>query len=183
MSVARSQTINGRIETKTKRNRSGGISWERLRQRLNEMGCKMKTKKRTDQIEIAMKNSLPDVNAGWIMHTDVGTVINDLKKDELLAFANAIIESVGSPKPAINVSVQRMYRFESERPMKALADIVVGDSLLIKGIKVVNGKNGLFVSMPQEQSKDKKWYDSIRCLTTECRDEITKVVLAAYNDG
>ena len=43
------------------------------------------------------------------------------------------------------VQVQRMYRFESDRPLKAFADIIVNDTLLIKGIKVFYGKNGLFV--------------------------------------
>lgn len=82
----------------------------------------------------------------------------------------------------LEIQVQRMYRFESDRPLKAFADIIVNDAILIKGIKVLEGKNGLFVSMPQEQAKDKKWYDSVRCLTQETRDQITQVVLAAYRE-
>ncbi|MCK5177996.1 MAG: septation protein SpoVG family protein, partial [Candidatus Omnitrophica bacterium] len=54
--------------------------------------------------------------------------------------------------------------------------------LLIKGVRVMDGKKGLFVSMPREQSKDKKWYDTIRCLTDEIRDQITETVLSAYNE-
>ena len=81
----------------------------------------------------------------------------------------------------LHIQVQRMYRFESDRPLKAFADIIVNDVLLIKGIKVLRGNNGLFVSMPQEQAKDKKWYDSVRCLTQEIREKITQVVLAVYN--
>ncbi len=81
------------------------------------------------------------------------------------------------------IQVQRMYRFESDRPLKAFADIIVNDALLIKGIKVLEGKNGLFVSMPQEQAKDKKWYDSVRCLTQNVREKITEVVLAVYKEG
>lgn len=83
---------------------------------------------------------------------------------------------------ALEMQVQRMYRFESDQPLKAFADIIVNDALLIKGIKVLDGKRGLFVSMPQEQAKDKKWYDSVRCLTQDTRDQITEVVLAAYKE-
>ena len=61
-------------------------------------------------------------------------------------------------------------------------DIVVNDVLLIKGVRVMDGKKGLFVSMPREQAKDKKWYDTIRCLTQEVRDQITEVVLSAYKE-
>jgi len=82
----------------------------------------------------------------------------------------------------LEIQVQRMYRFESDRPLKAFADIIVNDALLIKGIKVLDGKNGMFVSMPQEQSKDKKWYDSVRCLSKEVREQITEIVLTAYKE-
>ena len=60
----------------------------------------------------------------------------------------------------MEIQVQRMYRFETDRPLKAFADIVVNDALLIKGIRVMDGKKGLFVSMPRDQAKDKKWYDN-----------------------
>lgn len=82
----------------------------------------------------------------------------------------------------ISVEVQRIYRFDSDRPLKAFVDIIVNDVLLIKGLKVLEGKNGVYVCMPQEQAKDKKWYDSVRCLTTDVRDKITAVVLGAYNE-
>ena len=82
----------------------------------------------------------------------------------------------------LEIQVQRMYRFETDRPLKAFADIVVNDVLLIKGVRVMDGQKGLFVSMPREQSKDKKWYDSVRCLTKEIRDQITEVVLSAYKE-
>ena len=82
----------------------------------------------------------------------------------------------------LNVQVQRMYRFETDRPLKAFVDIVVNDCLLIKGVRVMDGKKGLFVSMPREQAKDQKWYDTIRCLTQEIRDQVTEVVLSAYKE-
>ena len=82
----------------------------------------------------------------------------------------------------MDIQVQRMYKFETDRPLKAFVDIVVNNVLLIKGVRVMDGKKGLFVSMPREQSKDQKWYDTIRCLTQEVRDQITEVVLSAYKE-
>lgn len=83
---------------------------------------------------------------------------------------------------ALEIQVQRMYRFETDRPLKAFVDIVVNDALLIKGVRIMEGKQGLFVSMPREEAKDKKWYDTIRCLTTEVRDQIQETCLEAYNE-
>jgi stage V sporulation protein G len=82
----------------------------------------------------------------------------------------------------LEIRVQRLYRFDTDRPLKAFADIIVNDVLLIKGIRILDGKKGLFVSMPQEQAKDKKWYESVRCLTQDVRDQISEIVLAAYKE-
>ena len=82
----------------------------------------------------------------------------------------------------LDIQVQRLYRFETDRPLKAFVDIVINNVLLVKGVRVMEGKQGLFVSMPREQAKDQKWYDTIRCLTQECRDNITEVVLEAYKE-
>jgi stage V sporulation protein G len=82
----------------------------------------------------------------------------------------------------LDIQVQRMYRFETDRPLKAFADIIVNNALLIKGVMVMDGKKGLFVSMPREQGKDEKWYDTIRCLTRDVREQITEAVLAAYKE-
>jgi stage V sporulation protein G len=84
-------------------------------------------------------------------------------------------------KENLNFKVERLYRFDGDGPMKAFADIVINEALLIKGIRVIEGKKGLFVSMPKMQGKDKKWYDTIRPLNNEAKNEISEVVLSAYN--
>jgi len=80
------------------------------------------------------------------------------------------------------VEVARIYRLDSGRSsLKAFADIVVDGKMLIKGIRVVEGKNGLFAGMPKMQSsKDGKWYDTFRILDDELKQELQSVVLEAY---
>jgi stage V sporulation protein G len=80
----------------------------------------------------------------------------------------------------LDIKVQRIYSFESDRPLKAFVDITINDCLLIKGIKLLDGKKGLFISMPQEQARDKKWYESIRCLSEEIKDQIRDIIIKAY---
>jgi len=81
----------------------------------------------------------------------------------------------------LSLKVERLYRFDGDGPMKAFADIVVNEALLIKGIRVIEGKKGMFISMPKMQGKDKKWYETIRPLSIEAKNEISEVVLSAYN--
>ena len=97
--------------------------------------------------------------------------------------ATVIDDNLSHVLTGVDVQIQRMYRFDTDRPLKAFADIVVNDALLIKGIRVMDGKTGLFVTMPSEQAKDQKWYDTVRCLTQEIRDQITNVVLKAYKEA
>ena len=78
------------------------------------------------------------------------------------------------------LSVKRMVRFDGEGSLKAFCDLAIGEMLLVKGLRVVEGKNGLFVSMPRQQGKDAKWYESVVALTKEAKDEVSRVVLGAY---
>jgi len=52
---------------------------------------------------------------------------------------------------------------------------------LIKGLRIVDGPKGLFVSMPSEQSaKDQKWYDTVSCLKPSVYRQIATKVMAEY---
>ena len=81
----------------------------------------------------------------------------------------------------LQVSVKRMTKLDGTGSVKAFCDVTVADSLIIKGLKVVEGKNGLFVSMPREQSKQGKWYDTVIPLTKDTKEQLTDAVLQAYD--
>ena len=80
----------------------------------------------------------------------------------------------------IDIKVLKIHRLADDSRIKAFADIGINNALLIKGIRVVQGKNGLFVSMPVEQGKNEKWFERVRCLSQEIRELISEKVLAAY---
>lgn len=82
----------------------------------------------------------------------------------------------------LNIKVQRIFPIEN-KSLKAFADIVINDSILIKNIRLVDGANGLFISMPSEQGKDNNWYEDVRCLTQDVRTQITDEVLSAYKNN
>ncbi len=81
---------------------------------------------------------------------------------------------------SVGLSVKRINRLNGEGTLKAFCDLVVAESFLITGIRVVEGKNGLFVSMPQEKGKDGNWYDTVLPLAKEVRQQVSEVVLSAY---
>ncbi len=81
------------------------------------------------------------------------------------------------------LAVKRLVKFEGEGSLRAFCDIAIGEQFLVKGLRVVEGKNGLFVSMPRQQGKDSKWYDNVMPLTKEAKQEVNRVVLEAYQAG
>lgn len=80
----------------------------------------------------------------------------------------------------LKIAVARIHKLDGSGATKAFCDISVFGSLIVKGVRVVNGEKGLFVSMPQEEGKDGKWYNTVVPLSREIKDEIEKVVLEAY---
>jgi stage V sporulation protein G len=83
--------------------------------------------------------------------------------------------------PATELEVKRLIRFDGDGNLKAYCDLAIGNAFLVKGLRVLEGKNGLFVSMPRQQGKDQKWYDSVLALTKEARQAVGRVVLDAYH--
>ena len=84
---------------------------------------------------------------------------------------------------SIEVKVKRINRVEGTSATRAYCDVALGGAFLIKGLTVVNGKNGLFVSMPREQSKNGQWYDTVVPLSKEAREHLSQVVLEAFEAG
>ncbi len=80
----------------------------------------------------------------------------------------------------LEFSVKRLVKFNGPGSLKAFCDLVIGDWFVIKGLRVVNGKHGLFVSMPRQQDKSGKWYDSVETLSKQARQEVERIVLEAY---
>ena len=72
----------------------------------------------------------------------------------------------------LKLQVSRMHKLDGSGATKAFCDLSVLDSFVVKGLRVVEGENGLFVSMPQEAGKDGKWYNTVIPLNREVRDEI-----------
>ena len=78
-----------------------------------------------------------------------------------------------------DIEVSRIYKVDGDSKLKAFVDIAV-NGVVIKGLRVVDGAKGLFVSMPRHQGKDGKWYDTVYPVTKEKKQQLNEVILAAY---
>jgi len=79
------------------------------------------------------------------------------------------------------IQVSRIYRIEGDSKLKAFVDVSFG-GVVVKGLRIVDGSNGLFVSMPRHQGKDGKWYSTVYPTTKEIQKQLSDLVLAAYQE-
>ena len=54
----------------------------------------------------------------------------------------------------LNITDVRIKKVDSAGRMKAVASVTLDDALVIHDIKVVEGHNGLFVTMPSKKLQD-----------------------------
>lgn len=66
--------------------------------------------------------------------------------------------------------------------IKAFIDLKVEDTLVIKGLMLVEGKKGLFLSFPSTKGKDGKYYNSIYSLDKEWTNQLQDACIRKYNE-
>ena len=68
----------------------------------------------------------------------------------------------------------------NEEKLKAFASITFDDSFVVRGLKVINGSQGYFVSMPSRKRKDGSYQDIAHPINNEMRKEIEDKVLDSF---
>jgi len=76
----------------------------------------------------------------------------------------------------------KVYPIEEPKGnVRAFASVAIDDLVAIRGIRIVDGKNGLFVTMPQSKDSNGEYHDIAFPLTSDLRKEISKSVLDEYS--
>lgn len=67
-----------------------------------------------------------------------------------------------------------------DNKLKAFASIVIDDCFIVKGLKVIDGTRGYFVSMPSKKQREGTYIDIAHPLNSETREMIEGKVLDSY---
>lgn len=65
---------------------------------------------------------------------------------------------------------------------KAFIDLELDGTLVIKGLTLVEGNNGLFLSFPSKKGKDGKYYNSVYSLDKEWKKLLQDACVKKYNE-
>lgn len=68
----------------------------------------------------------------------------------------------------------------SEPKLKAFANVTFDNSFVVRGLKIIEGSNGLFISMPSRKAKDGTYRDIAHPINNEMRKKIEEAVISEY---
>jgi stage V sporulation protein G len=79
----------------------------------------------------------------------------------------------------VEITQVKVFPVEEER-LKAYVSIVLDDCFLVSDLKVIQGPNGVFVSMPSKRKKNGEFKDIAHPLNRETRERMEKKILSEY---
>ncbi|MCD8391038.1 MAG: septation regulator SpoVG [Firmicutes bacterium] len=76
----------------------------------------------------------------------------------------------------------RIKKVSTDNKMKAVASVTFDNAFVIHDIKVIEGKEKLFIAMPSRRTPDGEFRDIAHPINSEARDTIEEAVLRKYDE-
>ena len=83
----------------------------------------------------------------------------------------------------MEITEVRITPREDDGRLKAFANITFDDSFVVRGLKIIDGTEGLFVSMPSRKRADGTYQDVAHPINNGTRYDIETAVLDAYDNA
>lgn len=69
---------------------------------------------------------------------------------------------------------------KEDSKLKAVASITIDECFVVHDIKVIEGKEGYFISMPSRKTPDGEYKDIVHPINTETREQIREAIMVEY---
>jgi stage V sporulation protein G len=81
----------------------------------------------------------------------------------------------------MKITEVRVFPVKNEdEKLKAFATITLDNCFVVRDLKVIHGRSGLFIAMPSRKKKDGTYADVAHPLNSETRKEIEQAVIDEY---
>jgi stage V sporulation protein G len=81
----------------------------------------------------------------------------------------------------MNITQVRVFPVEEDK-LKAFVSIILDDCFVVSDIKIIQGNNGLFISMPSKKRKNGTFRDIAHPLNNETRRKLEETIIAKYQE-
>jgi stage V sporulation protein G len=72
---------------------------------------------------------------------------------------------------------------KDEEKLKAYASVTFDNAFVVRGMKVINGNTGFFISMPSRKKSDGTYQDIAHPITQDARTMLETVILQKYKEA
>lgn len=79
-----------------------------------------------------------------------------------------------------NIKVSKIEAKEESR-LRGTVSIVIDNCLAVHDIKIIQGKNRMFVAMPSRKGSEGSFMDIIHPINQETRQQLESAILAEFN--
>lgn len=69
----------------------------------------------------------------------------------------------------------------SDGKLKAYATVTFDDCFVIHNVKIIEGKNGVFIAMPSRRTPTGEYKDIVHPISTDFRKELENRILESYH--
>ena len=83
----------------------------------------------------------------------------------------------------MRITELRIHKVENDEKLRAYVTVTLDECLVIHGVKIIEGQNGLFIAMPSKKSSNGALRDIVHPITTDFRNELQKKIIEEYNAG
>lgn len=81
----------------------------------------------------------------------------------------------------MNITEVRAKRIDGDNRLVGIAAITIDNCFVVHELRIIEGKNGLFVAMPSRKMPNGDYKDVAHPINSETRAMIEKIVLETFN--
>lgn len=81
----------------------------------------------------------------------------------------------------MEITQVRVFPVDEDK-LKAFVSVIFDDCFVVSDIKIIEGTNGLFISMPSKKRKNGSFRDIAHPLNNDTRRKIEETIISRYNE-
>lgn len=83
----------------------------------------------------------------------------------------------------MDISDIRIRKIDSGDRLKAFVTITFDECFVVHNIKIIEGKNGIFIAMPSRRTQSGEYKDVVHPINSDFRNSLQERILGAYDRG
>ena len=83
----------------------------------------------------------------------------------------------------MQITELRIRKVEGEGKLRAYVTVTFDDCFVVHNVKIIEGKNGLFIAMPSRKTANGEYKDVAHPISPDFRSELQNKILEEYNAG